>query len=167
MSLANHDVEIAIADYYDARQGDSVVKLMNSYALDQMGGGEALPESVKHSLIAGLAKVPGAFTVLAFIEGEPAGLINCFMGFSTFKAKPLINIHDVIVLTEYRGFKLSQLMLDKVEAVARERGCCKLTLEVLQGNKIAQNAYVKFGFAGYTLDPEMGNAMFWQKALKA
>lgn len=156
---------IIIADYFHANDGGAIVSLMNQYALDKMGGGEALPESVKETLVAGLSKVAGAFTVLAIIDGNPAGLINCFMGFSTFKAKPLINIHDVIVPAECRGLKLSQLMLDKVEEVARERGCCKLTLEVLQGNKIAQNAYVKFGFANYVLDPEMGSAMFWQKAL--
>lgn len=157
--------EIILADYHGADDEDAVVNLMNSYALDKMGGGEALPEVVKQTLVAELSKVPGAFTVLAKVEGKSAGLINCLMGFSTFKAKPLINIHDVIVLEEYRGLKLSQLMLDKVEEVARERGCCKLTLEVLQGNKLAQNAYVKFGFAGYALDPEMGSAVFWQKGL--
>ena len=138
---------------------------MNQYALDQMGGGAALPEAVKQSMVAEMAKVPGAFSVLAIIDGKAAGLINCFMGFSTFKAKPLINIHDVIVGEEFRGLNLSQLMLNKVEVVARQRGCCKLTLEVLQGNKVAQNAYVKFGFTGYALDPEMGSAMFWQKSL--
>jgi len=158
-------VNIIIADYYHANDAEAVVELMNHYALDQMGGGEALADSVKAELVPGLANVSGAFTVLAMVNEKPAGLINCFMGFSTFKAKPLINIHDVIVHEDFRGLKLSQLMLDKVEEVARQRGCCKLTLEVLEGNKVAQNAYMKFGFAGYELDPEMGSAMFWQKAL--
>jgi len=31
------------------------------------------------------------------------------------------------------------------------------------GNKVAQGAYIKFGFAGYTLGSLNGNAMFWQK----
>jgi ribosomal protein S18 acetylase RimI-like enzyme len=87
------------------------------------------------------------------------------MGFSTFKARPLINIHDIVVIEDYRGLQLSQLMLKKVEEVARVRNCCKLTLEVLQGNEVAQNAYDKFGFGGYELDPEMGGTMFWQKSL--
>ena len=56
-------------------------------------------------------------------------------------------------------------ILAKVEEVARERKCCKLTLEVLEGNKIAQNAYRSFGFEGYELDPKIGKAMFWQKIL--
>jgi ribosomal protein S18 acetylase RimI-like enzyme len=164
-SMAKRAVNIIIADYNKTNDAEALVDLMNHYALDKLGGGQALPESVKQVLAAEIAKVPGAFTVLAMVDDKPAGLINCLMGFSTFKAKPLINIHDVVVLSEYRGLNISQLMLDKVEEVAIERGCCKLTLEILQGNKIAQNAYAKFGFSGYELDPEMGGAMFWQKAL--
>jgi ribosomal protein S18 acetylase RimI-like enzyme len=69
------------------------------------------------------------------------------------------------VISDYRGLQLSQLMLDKVEEIARTRNCCKLTLEVLTGNTVAQSAYVKFGFGVYELDPDMGGAIFWQKAL--
>ena len=157
--------EILIADYTNELHSSAIVTLMNAYAMDKMGGGEPLPESVQQVLVAEMAKVANAFTVLAFVDGKPAGLINCFMGFSTFKAKSLINIHDIVVISDYRGLQLSQLMLAKVEEVARTRNCCKLTLEVLQGNTIAQNSYVKFGFANYVLDPEMGSAMFWQKTL--
>ena len=103
--------------------------------------------------------------MLAFISGEPVGLVNCFEGFSTFQCRPLVNIHDVAVVAQHRGLGISQKMLAKVEEIARQRGCCKLTLEALEGNTIAQNAYRKLGFAGYELDPVMGKAMFWQKAL--
>jgi GNAT superfamily N-acetyltransferase len=158
-------LEILIADYADDFHASAIVNLMNAYAMDKMGGGEPLPEAVKQELISEMTKVPNAFTVLALVNGKPAGLINCFMGFSTFKARPLMNTHDIVVIEDYRGLQLSQLMLKKVEEVARVRNCCKLTLEVLQGNEVAQNAYVKFGFGGYELDPEMGGAMFWQKSL--
>jgi ribosomal protein S18 acetylase RimI-like enzyme len=56
-------------------------------------------------------------------------------------------------------------MMEKVESVAKERGACKVTLEVLEGNKVAQNSYAKFGFSGYELDPEMGKAIFWEKVI--
>ena len=56
-------------------------------------------------------------------------------------------------------------MLEKVEEAARERGCCKLTLEVLERNHAAQNAYRRFGFAPYELSSETGRAMFWEKTL--
>jgi len=140
--------------------------LLNSYACDPMGGGEALATTVKDNLVKTLAKRTDVFTILCYVDEQPAGLINCIEGFSTFNCKPVMNIHDVIVLAEYRGQGLSTKMLAEVEALASFRGCCKLTLEVLEGNKIAKSSYQKFGFAGYELDPEIGKAMFWEKKIK-
>lgn len=76
---------------------------------------------------------------------------------------PLINIHDVVVVDEFRGLGLSQKMLSKVEEIATSKGCCKITLEVLEGNNVAKRSYIKFDFSGYELDPVMGKAVFWQK----
>ena len=159
------DIEIGIADYHAPADGQAIVALMDSYAQDPMGGGQTLPNKVRENLVTILAEIPHAFTVLAYVDGEAAGLVNCFQGFSTFKCRPLTNIHDVVVRDKYRGMGLSQKMLAKVEEVARGRGCCKLTLEVLEGNQVAQSAYRKFGFAGYELDPAMGKALFWEMPL--
>ncbi|MBF9000279.1 MULTISPECIES: GNAT family N-acetyltransferase [Vibrio] len=155
--------EIIIADYTKPAHAEAIVSLMVQYAADPMGGGSTLSKYVQENLVAELSRVPNAFSVLAFVDGIPAGLINCLQGFSTFKCKPLINIHDVVVGAEFRGQGLSQGLLAKVEEVAKERGCCKLTLEVLSGNDAAKQTYQKFGFAGYELDPEAGHALFWQK----
>ncbi|AIE76231.1 Histone acetyltransferase HPA2-related acetyltransferase (plasmid) [Synechocystis sp. PCC 6714] len=56
-------------------------------------------------------------------------------------------------------------MLQKAENIAVNLGCCKLTLEVLEGNYAAQSAYKAFGFSGYELNPKMGKALFWEKKL--
>ena len=77
----------------------------------------------------------------------------------------MINIHDVAVISEFRGLGISQRMLLEVEKIAREKGCCKITLEVLEGNEVARAAYLKYGFDGYELDPVLGKALFWQKTL--
>lgn len=141
------------------------MRLLNEYALDPMGRGSELSPQVRANLAGELRKRPGAHSILALIDGAPAGLMICFEGFSTFACRPLLNVHDVIVTRAQRGKGLSRLMLQKAEAIARERGCCKLTLEVLEGNATAQAVYRKFGFAGYELDPKMGKAQFWQKLL--
>ena len=52
-----------------------------------------------------------------------------------------------------------------VEQIAAERGACKMTLEVLSGNKGAEKLYQRVGFAYYQLDPAMGQAGFMQKWL--
>lgn len=158
-------INIVAVDYTNVTQGKDLVELLGNYALDPMGGGEALESQVKQSLVAELAKLPHAFSFMAYVNDKPAGLINCFFGFSTFACKPLVNIHDVVVSSEFRGLGLSQKMLEKVEQYAKSKGSCKLTLEVLQGNEIAKASYRKFGFASYELDPEIGKAIFWQKKI--
>ena len=159
------EIKLITADYNHPQQGKDLVMLLNGYAIDPMGGGEPLSDFVQQNLVATLAKQSHVFTVLCYVDGEPAGIVNCVEGFSTFSCMPLVNIHDVGVLSKFRGLGLSSMMLNEVEKIAREKGCCKLTLEVLEGNTIAQNAYKKLGFSGYELDPQMGKAIFWQKKL--
>ncbi len=154
-----------LADYHNPRHAEAIVSLLDNYARDPMGGGTALTDYVKENLVAELVKLPHAFSVLCFVADQPAGLANCFYGFSTFHCKPLINIHDITVHQDFRGRRLSQVMLSFVEEVARRQGCGKLTLEVLEGNKIALNAYAKFGFSHYRLDTNTGHALFMEKQL--
>jgi ribosomal protein S18 acetylase RimI-like enzyme len=159
------NISIQQADYHNPEDAQAIVILLDAYARDPMGGGEPLSPFVKNNLVAELAKRSFALSLIAFADTKPVGLLNAFEGFSTFKAKPLINIHDIIVLSEYRGMQIGEKLLQAIEGIAREKNCCKVTLEVLEGNKTAQQAYRKAGFSGYALDPEMGHALFWQKNL--
>ncbi len=159
------NIEIVDIDYKNKEQADDLVTLLSIYAKDPMGGDSPLADFTKQNLAKSLSKIPHAFTLIAYVDDQAAGLTNCFEAFSTFKCKPLINIHDVIVDKSFRGLSLSQLMLARVEEIAKQKGCCKVTLEVLEGNKVAQNAYLKAGYQGYELEPEMGKAMFWEKVL--
>jgi len=161
------NIETVKINYGNAEHANALISLLDLYAQDPMGGGHPLNAHVKEHLVAELSRRPTAFGVLAFADVQPVGLINCFEGFSTFACKPLVNIHDLIVSPKYRGRQIAILMLEHVERIAKERGCCKLTLEVLQGNAHAQQLYRKFGFADYKLASEKGNAMFWQKNLDA
>ena len=114
------DIVVVQADYLNPVHAQAVREVLDHYAQDPMGGGEALSDAVLQALPAELAKRPHAFSVLAFVDGQAAGLINCFEGFSTFAGKPLVNVHDVSVVSTFRGLGLSQKMLGKVEAIARE-----------------------------------------------
>lgn len=157
--------EIILVDYHNPRHGVDLVTLLNHYASGEAGGGQPLTAQVQANLPTALSQLPHAFSLLCYVNGEPAGLANCFEGFSTFKCKPLVNIHDIVVHERFRGQGIAALLLAEVEVIAREKGCCKITLEVLEGNQSAQRAYLKFGFDGYELDPAMGKALFWQKLL--
>lgn len=159
-------LEIVLADYSNEQHSNDIISLLNDYALDPMGGGEELSFYAKENLVSELTKQHGAITVLAYVDDKAVGLINCFQGFSTFKCKPLLNIHDVVVLKQYRQQGICQKMLNKVEALAKDKDYCKLTLEVLEGNEAAKKAYINYGFEAYELDPVNGKALFWQKTLE-
>jgi len=158
-------INIFKANYHDPQQAKDLAYLLNLYSEDPMGGGSPLPDEIKNKLASELSKLPNAFSILCYVDDKPAGLVNCFVGFSTFKCKPLIYIHDIVVIADSRGLGLSQKMLEEVERIAIEKGCCKITLEVLEGNTVAKGAYEKFGFSGYELDPGMGKALFWEKVI--
>jgi ribosomal protein S18 acetylase RimI-like enzyme len=158
-------IAVVRANYALPEQGQAIVQLMDTYAADPMGGGTGLSDYAKVHLVSALAARSTARSVLAYVDGAAAGLVNCFEGFSTFACQPLLNIHDVIVSPDYRGRGIGKLMFAEVEQMAREMGCCKLTLEVLEGNTVAQKLYRSCGFQGYALDPQMGHALFWEKKL--
>lgn len=158
-------IQIKKVDYTNEADAANLKGLLNDYAKDPMGGGRSLDPETLDSLPGKLQQLPNAFSFIAYVDGQPAGLINCFFGFSTFAAKPLVNIHDVTVRPEFRGLGLSKALFAEVERAAREKGCCKLTLEVLSNNTIAKKAYERLGFEGYELDAEAGHALFWEKKL--
>ena len=159
------NIEIVKADYKNEKHAEDIPFLLNEYACDPMGGGKPLSDNTMANLTLKLSKIPQAFSVLIYVDETPAALANCFEGFSTFSCKPLVNVHDICVHKNFRGMGLSQKLLEKVESIALNLGCCKITLEVLSNNNVAKAAYEKFGFSGYELDPKAGSAVFWQKAL--
>jgi len=85
--------------------------------------------------------------VNVYLPGKkPVGLAVCFIGFSTFSVKKIINVYDLIVLPEYRGRGVAGQLLGAIEDKAREIDCCKLTLEVRVDNKKGMRLYKKHGF---------------------
>jgi ribosomal protein S18 acetylase RimI-like enzyme len=164
---ATSAVRTVLADYGNAEHAAALIELLDAYARDAAGGGAPLGQFARDRLVHELSARPHAFSVLAVDDTRKryVGLVNCFEGFSTFACRPLVNVHDVVVLAGYRGQRVGERMLQHVEREARTRGACKLTLEVLSGNVGAISLYRRIGFAGYQLDPAMGQAQFLQKLL--
>jgi ribosomal protein S18 acetylase RimI-like enzyme len=152
-------------DPLDTRHAWALLTVLDGYARDPSGGGTGLTDEVKARLPGLLAQQTHYIGLLAFEGDRPVGLINAFLGVSTFKAKPLLNIHDIAVEPDRRGAGVGRRLLAAAEELARERACCKLTLEVLEGNHTAVGLYRAVGFAAYELDPAMGAARFFEKWL--
>ncbi|HEX6764319.1 MAG TPA: GNAT family N-acetyltransferase [Polyangiaceae bacterium] len=158
-------VELRHADLGDPRDVNAMLALLDGYARDVTGGGKPLAEDVKARLPRDLAERPGALVLLAFEGEEPAALAIAFEGYSTFAAAPLLNLHDFAVAPAFRGRRIAALLLERLETEARERGCCKITLEVLEHNRRARSVYAAAGYESYELVPEQGRALFLHKRL--
>lgn len=153
------------ADLLRAEHQAAVLAMVEAYSRDPMGDGAPLSTEARARLIPGLRQHPTTLVFLAYDGETPVGVAVCFMGFSTFAAKPLVNLHDVAVVATHRGRGVGRALLAAVEAKARELGCCKLTLEVLDKNERALRIYAAAGFKRYALQPGAGEAIFLTKAL--
>lgn len=138
-------ISVIQANLEDEKHAEAIVSITNNYAMDIMGGGKALSEEVRETMISGMKAFHGTLVFLAESEGRFIGVANCFKGYSTFFAKPLINIHDLAVLPEARGKGVGKKLIEAVTQKAEELNCCKVTLEVLENNP-ARRLYEREGF---------------------
>ncbi len=154
-----HDIEVIRCDFANPEHCQAEIDLMKTYMLDKMGDATPLSDEQNKQLIEGLKNLPTALTLLAKCDGEYVGLTNSFVNFGTFAARPFLNIHDVIVKSSHRGKKIGKQLLEENIRIANEElNCVKITLEVRDDNKVAQNLYKSLGFAD--TNPPM---YFWSK----
>lgn len=154
------DIEIVKCDFSNTDCLNAIGDLMNAYIRDNMGGGNPLSNMDKLRLVDGLNQHPTAIVLLARVSDLFCGLLIAFENFSTFSVKPMINIHDLVVLPEFRHLGIGHNLLDSIIKIAEDRGCSRITLEVRNDNITAQTLYQKKGF-GET-EPPM---YYWRKNL--
>jgi GNAT superfamily N-acetyltransferase len=144
------------------------VGLIDAYARDPMGGGAALAADVRERLGPDLrlrVERGTAVVLLARCDGEPVGVAVCFVGYSTFRAEPLLNLHDLAVLPFARGGGVGHALLAAVEARARALGCCKVSLEVREDNARARRIYEHAGFVDSAPAGARTRTLFLEKGL--
>lgn len=158
-------ITIRRVDFLDPKDARAFVAMLDAYAGDPMGDGRPLPPDVCERLPRDLGQMGTALAWLAWHEGQPVGVLTAFIGYSTFAARPLVNIHDVSVLAAVRGQGVAGRLLDAVEQFARGMGCVALTMEVRGDNESAKRAYQRRGFSGATTVEPADKMMFWKKRL--
>lgn len=152
--------EIIRVDLNNKIHCSALLQLLNEYMLDDMGIGESMPEELGPKIISGLKSHSAYVGFFVCIGNDFAALANCNLNYSTWKAMPLINIHDFVVSSKFRKRGVGMFLLNKIAEYASEKGYCKINLEVRHDNYKAQNLYKKAGFA------ECSPAnYFWEKKL--
>ena len=156
------EIRVLRADLDDPAHQLGVVETLRDYARDPFGQGKDLATEVRERLLDGLKSTPTARVFLALAGEEAVGVAVCFVGFSTFLARPLLNVHDLAVRPGRRGAGIGRALLAAVESAAREMGCGRITLEVRADNDRAKALYRKTGFA-----PGEPITEFWIRPLPA
>ncbi len=153
-------IEFEYCDYENPTHLDALVGLLNHYMKDPMGESEPLDKIKQLRLIDGLANHPSSFVLFILYNQELAGLATCFINFSTFKVKPYLNLHDIVIYNQYRGKGLGRMLLEELIQISESRDYCKMSLEVREDNKVAQNLYRSLNFKECT-----PNMFFWTKTI--
>jgi ribosomal protein S18 acetylase RimI-like enzyme len=139
-------IEVIEGDIRNKEHQQAMLSQLDLYMQDPMGGQGKLSEKLADEVLSGLLIQPNFVFFLAKCNEEYAGVANCFVNFSTFKARQLINIHDFAVSPFFRKKGIGEVMMAKIVNYALEKGFVKVTLEVRHDNEKAIYLYKKFGF---------------------
>ena len=147
-------VQVTDLDFKNANQVDQLLQILDTYAQEAGGGNQEVSPDARESLPEKLQQLPIAHVLVAHDGARLVGTAICFESFSTFKAMPVLNIHDLAVLPDCRGQGIGSALLQAVAQRARNLGCCKVTLEVIESNAGARRLYERQGFRPPTANAE-------------
>jgi GNAT superfamily N-acetyltransferase len=83
--------------------------------------------------------------LLAEVDGQAVGLALHRPSYSTFDGRPGLYVEDLFVAESARGLGIGRMLMARLAAIARERGCSRMTLAVLHWNP-ARDFYRRLGF---------------------
>jgi GNAT superfamily N-acetyltransferase len=93
----------------------------------------------------GFGEKPYFECLIAEQDGKPAGFAFYFFDYSTWLGRPGLYLEDLFVDPPYRGLGIGKALMQRVAAVALERGCARLKWEVLDWNQPAIDFYASLG----------------------
>lgn len=168
-SIDPTSLRVAPADLEDARDAAAIHGLLCAFAREPVSGGHDLPEDVQSRLIEGLRNHPVSRNWIAWDHAASppvaVGCAICQIGFSTFLAKPTLNLHDLFVLPSHRDRGVGGLLMETIHRAARELGCGKVTLEVNHTNEAGQRFYRRLGYSDGQSTARGDGVWFWSKPI--
>ncbi len=154
------NIQIIEGDLSITEHAEHFLTLTAAYMADPMGQAKPWTEQQKVDLIREMKSHPSALILFAKVDEKYVGICTCFYAYSTFLAKPLINIHDIYVDESYRSHGVAKKLIEALDEIAIKNNCGKITLEVRKDNLNARDLYKTQGFT------EAPHSMFfWIKYL--
>lgn len=158
--IEKKDVQIIKGNLNKKEHVEHFLRLTSAFMSDKMGGNITWTNEERDKVVVDMKNHPCAILLFAIVKGEFAGICTCFFAYSTFLAKPLLNIHDIYIEESLRGNGLGKKLIKAVEDVAAINKCGKITLEVRKDNLNARDLYKSQGF---TEAPS--SKLFWVKKI--
>ncbi len=93
----------------------------------------------------GFGPNPFYFCLIAESDGSPAGFALYFFNYSTWLGRPGLYLEDLFVRPHFRGLGIGKALLQRIAAIAVEKGCPRLQWEVLDWNTPAIDFYSAMG----------------------
>jgi len=86
-----------------------------------------------------------AHAVIAYLDDLPVAFAIYFFTLSTFEGRPGLYIEDIFVRQTFRRFGIGRKLLGFLAQAAREHGCGRIELSVLNWNEQAIQFYKSLG----------------------
>ena len=122
---------------------DTILRFIRSLAAF-----EREPDAVKTTpadlLRDGFGERPKFETLIADMDGAPVGFALFFHTYSTWEGTAGIHLEDIFVEEAARRHGVGQGLMQRLAAIALERGCARLELQVLDWNP-AREFYQRLG----------------------
>lgn len=83
--------------------------------------------------------------IIAYFDDVPVAFAIYFFSLSTFEGRPGLYIEDIFVLPTFRRFGIGRKLFGFLSQIAREQGCCRIELSVLNWNEQAIRFYKNLG----------------------
>ena len=133
------------ADLANSRDSKALVVLLNEF---MHGKNTTNVKIIDCGIIQKLTKLGTSKVYLCEYSEDIIGIAVCFIGFSTFKQKELLNIHDLFIKEEFQGKGIGTKFLKYIEKECLKNDFCRITLKAYDDNLNAIKLYEKSGFIG-------------------
>lgn len=129
-----------------AKGGDGATlhALLTELAAFEQGSVDATAADLERD---GFGETPLFEALLAEQDGRAIGMLTYLPLYSSWRGRPALLIHDLYVRADARGTGAGKALIARLGDIGRERGCCRIDVNVLDWNERARAFYAGLGFA--------------------